>query len=482
MEILSKTKPWQHQRDAYAFAYPERAALMGLGMGAGKSWIVVNLVVNRNHRRTLILCPKSVVDAWEKQFRLHAARPVNVVLLNEGGVAHRTQQAQAACASDGPVVLVINYESARMEPFAAWAKAQLWDLVVLDESHRIKSPSGNTSRFCWALGGRAQYRLALSGTPFAHSPVDIWSQYCFLAPWVFGRYQAFRARYVLTRAQVEEKRRQDAIAAALARKEPPPAFAPMPTFWKNQIVGYLNEDELNAKIYKLMFRVRSEDVLDLPPTVDDTRTCTLSAKARRVYRDLERDLYAEIDSGEITVANALVKLLRLQQVTSGCVQTDDGALEEVCTAKRDLLADILEDLPTAEPVVVFARFTRDLAGIREVALQQGRRVAELSGRVNELRQWQDGGADLLAVQVASGGVGIDLTRARYCFYYSLGFSLSDYLQSRARVHRPGQTRPVTYFHLLAAGTVDGQVYDALAARQDVVESILAARVPARAAA
>jgi SNF2 family DNA or RNA helicase len=92
--------------------------------------------------------------------------------------------------------------------------------------------------------------------------------------------------------------------------------------------------------------------------------------------------------------------------------------------------------------------------------------------VDELKQWQAGEAPVLAVQIDSGGVGVDLTRARYSVYYSLGFSLGSYEQSLARIHRPGQTRPVEYIHLLAQDTVDEQVMVALARRADVVNSVL----------
>jgi SNF2 family DNA or RNA helicase len=79
---------------------------------------------------------------------------------------------------------------------------------------------------------------------------------------------------------------------------------------------------------------------------------------------------------------------------------------------------------------------------------------------------------VLAVQIDSGGLGVDLTRARYAIYYSLGFSLGSYEQSLARIHRPGQTRPVEYIHLLVKGTVDEKVMAALAARADVVKAVL----------
>jgi SNF2 family DNA or RNA helicase len=92
--------------------------------------------------------------------------------------------------------------------------------------------------------------------------------------------------------------------------------------------------------------------------------------------------------------------------------------------------------------------------------------------MDDLKRWQAGEAPVLAVQIDSGGVGIDLTRARYSIYYSLGFSLGSYEQSLARIHRPGQTRPVEYIHLLAEGTVDEKVMAALSQRANVVNAVL----------
>jgi SNF2 family DNA or RNA helicase len=77
------------------------------------------------------------------------------------------------------------------------------------------------------------------------------------------------------------------------------------------------------------------------------------------------------------------------------------------------------------------------------------------------------------VQIKAGGVGVDLTRARYSIFYSTGFSLGDYDQAKARTHRPGQTRPVMHIHLVARGTVDVRVRRALEKRAQIVESILA---------
>lgn len=128
-----------------------------------------------------------------------------------------------------------------------------------------------------------------------------------------------------------------------------------------------------------------------------------------------------------------------------------------------------------DPVVVFCRFTADLDAVKWVADELGWRYGEISGRrkdgLNERSKMAEN-IDIVGVQIQSGGVGIDLTRARYGIYYSVGFSLGDYDQSLSRIHRPGQTRQVAYFHIVGEKTVDETVYAALQARKDVIDYTL----------
>ncbi len=153
-----------------------------------------------------------------------------------------------------------------------------------------------------------------------------------------------------------------------------------------------------------------------------TYSCDLGSEARTIYRSLERDLIAQVSSGEVTAANALVKLLRLQQITGGHLRTDAGVDVQVDSGKMNLLGEVLEDMDPSEAVVVFCRFHKDLDAVNQVPADAGGARLGLSGRKDDLKQWQAGDAPVLAVQIDSGGVGIDLTRARYAIYYSLGFS------------------------------------------------------------
>ncbi len=450
-----KTRPWRHQIDAFQFVMERLvrgagAALLALEMGVGKTLVALMVLAALAARRVLICCPLRVVPVWEQQIERHLNLPLVVVCLDDtaGSVANKKKLAddklKLAEATGRPLVVIINYDSVWRAPFAEWAEGRQWDLIIADESHRLKAPGGKASLAFKRLRQHARARLALTGTPMPHSPLDVYAQFRFLSQTIFGpSFAAFRQKYAV-----------------------------MGGFQRKQVTGFQCLDELEALMRTITCRV-SKDVLDLPPQTHVTYHCELSPEAQRIYRELEDDFVAEVRDGRITVSNAMVKLLRLQQVAGGWVKTDDGQEHRVDSAKEKLLADTLEDIGAEEPVVVFCRFHADLDAVHAAAKSAGFSSLELSGRRDELKRWQGGEAQVLAVQISAGGVGVDLTRARYSIYYSLSFSLGEYDQALSRVHRPGQTRPVEHIHLVARHTVDTKIMRALEKRAEVVAAILA---------
>lgn len=451
----TKTEPWAHQLRAYHFAWNLNAVMLALDMGTGKSKVTVDLVINKQWQRVLILCPKSVVQVWPAEFTRHGGLPVGSLALDDGTMHTRAKKLADFLALQQvkrqPAVVILNYDAAWRPGMSDVLLKQGWDAVICDESHRIKAPGGKAAMFVSRLGDKVPHRICLTGTPMPHSPLDCYAQYRFLDKGIFGTsFTAFRSRY-----------------------------AKMGGYQNHQVLGYENQDDLNQKFYSIAYRVKSEDVQSLPEAVDVERPVILSKYAMGLYATLKKEFVVGVADGTVTASNALTRLLRLQQIGSGWARQDrnietgdDGQLLQVDTAKQDALADLMEDLKDEEPIVVFCRFHHDLDAVHTVATALGRASLELSGRRNELQAWQSGEAPVLAVQIQSGGVGINLVRSRYCVFYSLGFSLGEYLQARKRTHRPGQTSNVTYYHIIAKGTVDEQVYKALEARQDVVESVL----------
>ena len=422
---LGAFEAWKHQAEAAEWARERHASLFGLDMGTGKTFTAI---------LTLGLSGKKM----------------KAVLIHEGPAKKRAERLQQAMATAGDttLVVVVNYDAVWRGELGKAVEAVRWAAIVLDESHRIKSPGGKASRWLAKLATRHQHakRLCLTGTPMPHSPLDLYGQFRFLDPQVFGSsFTRMRARYA----------------------ECDPRFPSKVRKWRNQ-------DELTAKLDAHCWRVTADEVLDLPDAIHETIPVPLSPATMKFYRQLEKEMTAEISAGTVTAANALTKLLRLQQATSGYARTDEAGtvLIDGMPTKRAVLEDRLSDLPVTEPVVVFCRFRSDLDDVAAAARELGREYAEVSGERKDLERWQAGDAVILGVQIQSGGVGIDLTRAAYAVYYSLGYSLGDYEQSLARLRRPGQTRCVRYYHLVAPGTVDQQVYAALRERRSVVEAVL----------
>lgn len=456
-----------HQRQAYAFL-KDRSGFAGMGMGTGKTKLYFALLDGSDTDFALVVTTKKGRRVFPKQARIHSERNWLVYngVRNRKGELKKTaplsdyvagieQARQMAAVQGRPFMVVVHYDVIWRTPMNEYLKDYLRanDVkVIYDESHRIKSPGGRASKAADVFEKYATQVWGGTGSFMAHSKLDVYAQARAVDKGVFGTsFAKFRNRFCI-----------------------------MGGYEDREIIGWQNEDLFNEMVDSFAFMVDTDDVLDLPPVSDEIREIELDAEAMKLIRQLENDFYAEVENGVITADNALTKLLRQQQATSGHASldaedsSDERTVIEIDRSKRDDLADILADLPPHEKVVVFARFTHDLNGIREVVEASGRAYGEVSGQREDLTS--DGtmpdDIDVLGVQIQSGSEAVDFTAARYCIYYSLGFSLKDYEQSRRRVHRPGQTRPVTYYHLIAKGTVDEKVYSALANRKAVIQQVI----------
>lgn len=449
--LRTYTKPWAHQIRMVEFARRVDATLWWGGMGVGKSKALIDLIVNTNAENVLIVCPKPVMDVWPQQFRLHAPADWDrLVLLNKGSVKDKSQILLET--RNMPAIYVINYDSIWRDPINNVLLNHDWDLIACDEVHRIKAPGSNVSRYMERLGKKADRRLGLSGTPIPQGPLDAYGIFRFLDPDIFGKsFARFRNRYAV-----------------------------MGGFGGYQVLGYRNLDEFYRKFESITFEV-TRDVLDLPDAMDIDVPVSMPASAKSFYQRMEKDFIAWTKSGDhVTAPNALAKLLRLQQITSGFTVTDDKQIEHLHAEKVGALQEIIEDCD--EPMVIFVRFRQDIASIKQILKVRNIPELELSGERNDMEKWQEGQGRILIVQIQAGSEGVDLTRCgsvpcRRAIYYSLGFSLHQYLQSRARIHRPGQEETCFYHHLVVPGTIDEQIYKALQEKQDVVQAVLDAITP-----
>lgn len=451
-------KRWQNQEEAYQFAMQHPATMLNMDMGTGKTRVAIDVAMDRvDVQRVLVVCPKAVLSVWPRELSKHALCGYQVYVRTGGKIADEAKRIKEFI-TPRPVpgikrFVVVNYDSVWRRELGDVISKAGFDMVILDESHRAKTAGSKVSRFLALVGKKTRYRMCLSGTPMANSPLDVYGQYRFLDPSIFGtNHTNFLQEY-----------------AVMGGPE------------RRFIVGYKNQRKLNEKFQSIAYSCSMKDVSQrlklpesLPPT---TREVELPTRDMKTLRDLSKEFIAECSTGNMIVLNnVLTRALRMQQIAAGfCLTQEDPGSEAICeelnTAKADSLRDYLEDIDPQERVVVFCQFKHDLDSIRDVALSIGRMSFEVSGRENSLEHWKLKPGGVLAVQIQAGAEGIDMTCANHAVYFTLPHSLALYEQSKARLYRPGQTRPVSFVHLIASGTIDELMYISLLRKRGLIDAV-----------
>ena len=459
---------WINQKEAIQFAMSRNAVMLDMDMGTGKTRVAIEVALARSDvHKILVVCPKAVIRVWrENLLKFHNHE--NWVCWDDtkGTITNKTKSLVYWFEEYVPKIndtetqpakqfVIINYDAVWRTPIGDFLyKKCRFDMVILDESHRAKAAGSKVSKYLSMLGKSVKYRMCLSGTPLANSPLDVYGQYRFLDPFVFGtNYRLFLQEY-----------------AVMGGPD------------LNFVVGFKNQRKLKEKFDSLAYHCKMSDIADriklpevLPPTLIDV---CLPSRDRKTIKDLSKEFVAECGFGHVVVNNILVSILRMQQICSGFCFTkesvfDNEEIQELNTSKEDSLFEILNDISPEDSVVVFCKFRHDLEAINRASQKGGREYFELSGSSNMLDQWKEHNGAVMGVQIQAGAEGVDMTKANHAIYFSLPHSLAMYEQSKARLYRPGQTRPVSFTHLIVRDTIDEAIYNSLVRKEDIIESIKA---------
>ena len=446
---------WQNQQEAYEFAMGHNACMLDMDMGTGKTRVAIDVAFARKDvYRILVVCPKAVIGVWRENLNKFAPNSIWGCY----DPTHGTIKVKAEGLKEFLKVpaskqfVIINYDSVWRKELGDQILKSNFHMVVLDESHRAKAAGSKVSKYLAMLGKRVKYKMCLSGTPMANSPLDVYGQYRFLNPEIFGtNHYLFLQEY--------------AIMGGPERRF---------------VVGFKNQKELNRKFNSIAYHCKMSDIKDrikLPDALPETSVyVSLPNKDMKIMKDLNREFVAECGNGHVVVNNVLTKLIRLQQITSGFCQTQESVfsvqeIQELNTAKMDALTEILTDIDPQENVVVFCQFRHDLEAIMSATLTCGRKYFELSGSCNTLDDWKNDNGGVIGVQIQAGSEGVDMTKSNHAIYFSVPHSLAMYSQSKARLYRPGQNRPVSFTHLVAEKTIDESLSKSLMKKVDIIESI-----------
>lgn len=449
---------WQNQEEALQFALAHKSSMLDMEMGTGKTRVAIDTAFARSDvQKILVVCPKAVIGVWRENIaKFHADDQWECWDRVKGTVSEKMKSLEewlTAQKHSPKLFAVVNYDIVWRIPMGDYIyKKAGFDMVILDESHRAKAAGSKVSKYLGMVGKTIRYKMCLSGTPMANSPLDVYGQYRFLDNTIFGtNYNLFEQAYAI-------------------KGGPDLRF----------VVGYKNLQQLHSKFQSIAYSCKMSDIADrlklpevLPPI---QRKVELSSSDMKTIKDLSRQLIAECSQGHIVASNVLISLLRIQQICSGfCPVQEDvfdaGVCKEMNTVKEDELCDILEDIAINENVVVFCQFRHDLDAIKRSAARMKRKYFELSGTENTLSEWKKEDGAVIGVQIQAGSEGVDMTKANYAIYFSVPHSLAMYEQSKARLYRPGQQRPVSFIHIIAEKTADESIYKALIRKKDIIDSI-----------
>jgi SNF2 family DNA or RNA helicase len=431
-------KLYRHQEMALTFMRLFDNYALFMEQGCGKTlpclFRILELIKQRKIKTALVVAPKAAMGAWSRDIDrfdeddkklLYGA----ITVVNYEAVWRKTKYD----------VRWLN--SKKYNPTTLGDYDREWDLIILDESHKIKNRTSKQAQMVHHLALYARYRYILTGTPISNGSLEnIWSQYAFLRPYLGNRgaiyskifggsYYDFLHKYCILNQ------------------------------WY-QPYKYIHVDELQQIIGQHSYRVQKKDCLDLPEKLPD-EIYSIELKDKAKYKELHK--YSSLTDYDFVADNSLVRQLKLRQFCSGFFTAEDGTIVPIATEKYDVLSDFLDDWD--KKLVIFAEYKESIKRICEVIDSKKIRYVVLDGEQKNKSIWKDFQSDdkirIIVCQYKSGNAGIDLFAADTILYFEPTISSNVLEQSRDRIHRTGQTQKCSYIHFITKGTIEEAIYNAL---------------------
>lgn len=446
-DFSNKTTPLSHQIEATEFIRTNASSALFDEMGLGKSKIVIDALKseleNKNIDCVLVVCKKTLVKNWEEEIQKHTNLPS---LILRGSYSEKGTKFMVYSP-----FYIINYDAVISETkrLSMLMKIKRF-AVVLDESHRIKTPTSKTTQAIFSLAPLAVKRIIISGTPVANKPCDLWAQYYFLdAGATLGTdFQKFQKEYEV-----------------------------------NLRDNDFNDDKmlrLKNLISNVSIRRLKKDVLQLPEKKYQDIHVKLTGLQKEMYDQLREELYLDIvEMDGTTIAddseNILKRLLRLNQIASNPKLIDHSYNQEPAKyLKLDLLVKGI--IAKGEKVIIWSSFVDNIVILKKRYAQYGAVTIYGNMTIEERNKAskkfiEDTDCKILIANPAAAREGLTLTVANNAIYLDRSFNLVDYVQSQDRIHRISQKKECLIVNLIAENTVDAYIDEIIYKKQNVAKFI-----------
>ena len=399
------------ERDAYGIFWEQRT-----GKTMPTLLDATNLIMAGKAHDCLIVAPKSAIGAWKRDMEEFKG------------------ERKKACRK----IKLVNYE-------LVWRRAEYdkpFDIVILDECHKIAHRTSKQSKFLLQFATRSKYRRILSGTPMGQGRLeDLYTEMEFLQKGFFGKYAKFQERYCKMKT--------------------------LRGSYVSIVVGYRNKDELLERVGTMVSSLRFKDisnVIDDPP--DNIVYCPPVDK--KIVKQIKQNYVEKYD---LVIQSPVVQMMKFRQVASGFIIDEKGKTHNIMgtLGKQKMFSDLLGTL-VPEKIVIFAEFKESIRRIENVVCSYGLRYLILNGEQQDKECWRrfqsDDDMTVIICQYASANAGIDLWTANHMIFYEPSLSTTMTDQSRARIRIKDKKKACAYHWMITADSIEEKIYDQLQKKQD----------------
>lgn len=448
-----KFNPWNYQQYSINHIIDHKASGLFLDMGMGKTvstlTAIDNLIFLGEVNKVLVIAPLRVaedtwsteVDKWDHLKHIRISKILG------------TKKQREEALNKNADIYVTNRENVDWlvnECFDSW----IWDMVVIDELSSFKSSKAKRFRALKKVRPYFKRIVGLTGTPAPNSLIDLWPQiYLLDGGQRLGKtITGFKDRYF------NPGRRNGYVVYNWELKDGA-------------------EEAIQNKISDICISMKADDYLDFPERIDNRVEISLSKKSMEIYKKLEKDLIIELSEEDITAANAAVLTNKLLQMANGAIYSESKEVVNIHDGKLEKLEEII-DTSNGKSVLVFYNFKHDYNRISEMLTKKKIKHQTLNTS-EDIKKWNEGEIQVALLHPASAGHGLNLQYGgNIIVWFGLNWSLELYQQANARLHRQGQKETVIIHHLIAKGTVDEDVMNALA-NKEINQNMLLEAVKAR---
>lgn len=440
---------FKHQKEAVEFIKEIGDCALHHDMGLGKTRTMLEVyrfARSKKDAKMLVICPLSLINAaWGEDIAKFTPYTYQDM--------HKTKKPDTT-----KDIFIINYE-AMLNRNVYLTICQLLNqfpfVGVLDESSKIKNHKAKTTKLILELSDLFWRRFTMSATPAPNSEMEYWPQFAFLNKNILGKsFYKFRNEYFhLGRGNqiIEQGSFMTKTQAAEIFKKG----------FKYEITPANKQRLLNA-IAPYCHIAKKELCLDLPESMDEIRLIKMGIKQKSIYKEMANYFICEILGQDIAARQAITKLMKLRQITSGFVINDESIPVEIGeNPKLKELTELLEQLGEKQ-CIIWGQFHHEIKKIKDIL---GDKAVTLYGltdnREQSIKDFISGKAQYLIAHPRSAGHGLTFVNCSTQIFFSLDYSGEYHEQAKGRIHRAGQKNKCLYIYLLCEGSIDESIFRVL---------------------